>query len=202
MVLELGCLPWTGPEQRACGTKYAGEYPAASISAVGDYLHAGLIDVFDLSSGLQDPSVYQHWGTTLDQAQTQAWQHAQSLGWADLTDLHARKALAAPGGYQGSAAQAAADVHTYVGLPLAEGARAVDVWTWRQPYSGSVVSLLPNDMRTTPFWQALEAQRRAGADLFTNMTPSAMPADPKAFAHECDVIAQMFSAVLVAAGTG
>lgn len=205
VVPELGCLAWTAPagsDQQGCAADAVKTSPATSVAAVTGYLRAGLIDSFDLSTGLLDPSKYQQWGTSLDGAQTQAWSHVNDLGWPGLVHLQSRKALAAPGGYQGSAAQASADVRTYVTLPREGGAQGTDIWTWRQSYSGSIVSLLPDSMQPTPFWNDLVQQHRQGVVLTTNITPSQMPSAPAARARECDRFAEAFSAALVAAGTG
>ena len=202
VVPDLGCLPWRGGAGLACAQQARQRYPAADEAAVSSYLHAGLVDRLDLSTGLLDESTYAGWGITRDQAQQEAWQHVLAAGWERLTRLQARKALAAPGGYQGDARAASADVHTYVDLPLADGAHAVDVWTWRQPYDGSTVSLLGPGLRNNALWTELRSRHDTGAVLFTHMTPSAMPLAAGPFAHECAVAAQAFDAVFVAAGTG
>ena len=94
------------------------------------------------------------------------------------------------------------DVGVYVDTPVSAGASAVDIWTWRQPYDGAVVSLLPASLAPNPLWRALRQARVSGVSLFTHMTPSTLPADPAALARECDLAATVFSAVFVAAGTG
>jgi hypothetical protein len=38
--------------------------------------------------------------------------------------------------------------------------------------------------------------------LMTHMTPSMLPADSPGYEHECDLAAEVFTAVFVAAGTG
>lgn len=202
VVPDLGCLPWRGGAGMACARDARSHYPAADEAAVSSYLRAGLVDRLDLSTGLLDPETYAGWGISLDQAQQEAWQHVIAAGWGRLTRLQARKALADEGGYQGDEGSAAADVNTYIDLPLQHGARAVDVWTWRQPYDGATVSLLAPGLRSNPLWTDLRARHDAGAELFTHMTPSAMPTGAAPFAYECAVAAQAFDAVFVAAGTG
>jgi hypothetical protein len=93
-------------------------------------------------------------------------------------------------------------MRTYVTRPLQNGARAVELWTWRQGYADGIVSLLPTGLPVTTLWATLRRLRAAGATFFTSMTPSAMPQDRAARARECDVAAEVFSTVLVAAGTG
>lgn len=202
IVPELGCLPWKGTAQADCASSARSDYPAATEAAMTSYLRSGAIDRLDLSTGLLDQSTYDSWGTNRRQAQVEAWAHVARSDWPSLTTMQARKALAEAGGYSGSGAQAADDVATYVDVPVAAGARAVDIWTWRQTYDGQVVSLLDENLSSNPLWQALEAEHRRGVPLITHMTPSAMPTRPHAYAHECDRVADVFTAVFVAAGTG
>ena len=70
---------------------------------------------------------------------TAIWAEA-TRRWGDRVTLQARKALAHDGAYDKPAATAEADVHTFVRHPLANGAKAVDVWTWSQPYRGTTPS--------------------------------------------------------------
>ncbi|GAA1607174.1 MULTISPECIES: hypothetical protein [Kribbella] len=202
VVPELGCLPWRGGNQQGCAQRVRQKYPAASAAAVEGYLRAHLIDRLDLSTGLLSPSTYTNWGLTQQAAQTEIWSRVRAQGWEALTILQSRKALAAADGYQGAAAQAAADTATYITTPVSAGAQAVDIWTWRQHYQGKVFSLLAPDLGTNPLWTSLLAQRRIGVHLITHMTPSMMPTDSAAFDHECDLVAQAFTAIFVAAGTG
>ena len=202
VVPELGCMPWRGDAGRLCAAQARRAYPAASVSAMDRYLRSGLVDRLDLSTGLLSFSTYAGWGLTLEQAQRKIWAHVDARGWPSMTVLQARKALADAGGYQGTATEAAADVDTYVDAPVAAGARAVDIWTWRQPYDGQTVSLLDQALDPNPLWADLRAERQGGVRLFTHMTPSQMPTDPLHRAGECDAAASVFSAVFVAAGTG
>jgi hypothetical protein len=202
IVPELGCLPGRGPAQDACAADARTQHPAATATAMTGYLRSGDVDVLDLSTGLLEPSTYARWGLTPAQAQAAAWGRVRSLGWAGLTTLQARKALADAGGYQGSAQQARQDTATFVDAPTAAGAAAVDIWTWRQPYDGRTVSLLADGLLTNPLWDRLVAARARGVHLFTHMTPSAMPTHRAAFSRECDAAATVFDAVFVAAGTG
>ena len=202
VVPELGCLPWRGGNQEGCAQRVRLKYPAASAVAVEGYLRAHLIDRLDLSTGLLSPSTYASWGLDQHTAQTEIWSRVRAQGWESLTILQSRKALAAADGYQGSTAQAATDTATYINAPVAAGAQAVDIWTWRQRYQGKVFSLLAPDLGTNPLWTALVLDRRQGVRLITHMTPSMMPTDSAGFDHECDLAAQAFTAVFVAAGTG
>jgi hypothetical protein len=202
IVPELGCLPWRGADEQACAESARRDYPAATEEAMTSYLRTGAIDVLDLSTGLLDDSTYRGWGLTLAEAQQDAWAHVAGSDWPGLTTLQARKALAEPGGYQGNDAQAIADAGLYVDIPLAAGASAVDIWTWRQPYEGATVSLLPPDLAPNPLWRQLRERKAAGADLLTHMTPSEMPTNKAGFGRECDTAAEVFTGVFVAAGTG
>jgi hypothetical protein len=202
IVPELGCLPWRGVPEAACADAARTAYPAATAEATDRYLQAGLIDRLDLSTGLLDDATYAEWGTTHQEAQREAWRHAVARGWSAEVNLQARKALAEVGGYQGDWAHAADDVETFVSIPLAIGANAVDIWTWRQPYDGDTVSLLPADLASNPLWAALTRNAAAGEQFFTHMTPSAMATPRMGWPTECDRVAEVFSSVFVAAGTG
>jgi hypothetical protein len=202
VVLDLGCLPWRDATGRACAQQADARHPAASFTALDSYLRSGLVDRLDLSTGLLTPGAYAARGTTIDGAQREAWHHVLDAGWDRLTTLQSRKALAAPGGYQGDAQQADADLRLHVDLPVAGGAHAVDIWTWRQSYQGAVVGLLGPDLRSNALWVGLRQRRDRGVTLFTHMTPSMLPPSPDSLVRECAVAAQVFGAVFVAAGTG
>jgi hypothetical protein len=202
IVPELGCLPWRGTNQLGCAQRVRLKYPAATAAAVESYLRAGLIDRLDLSTGLLEDATYAKWGLTKHAAQSDAWKRVRDQGWPRLTTLQARKALAEPNGYQGSAKQAAADAATYIDVPVAAGAKAVDIWTWRQHYDGNMVSLLGSDLSPNPLWTTLVRLRKSGTQLATHMTPSMMATDDRGFARECDLAAAAFTAIFVAAGTG
>ncbi|TDU83931.1 hypothetical protein EV138_6395 [Kribbella voronezhensis] len=202
VVPELGCLPWRGTNQQGCAQRVRLKYPAATAAALEGYLRAGLIDRLDLSTGLLEEATYAKWGLTKREAQVDVWNRVKAQGWPQLTILQARKALAEPDGYQGDTGQANDDAVTYIDVPVAAGARAVDIWTWRQQYQGNVVSLLGPGLSGNPLWTELIRRRADGRQLITHMTPSQLPADSAAFGHECDLAAAAFSAVFVAAGTG
>lgn len=202
VVPELGCLPWRGGNQEGCAQRVRQKYPAASAAAVESYLRARLIDRLDLSTGLLDDSTYARWGLDRQTAQTDIWKRIRAQGWGSLTILQSRKALADADGYQGSADQAASDAATYVDIPVAAGAQAVDIWTWRQRYQGKMVSLLAPNLQANPLWTAMLQRHRQGVRLITHMTPSTLPTDSAGYNHECDLAAQAFTAVFVAAGTG
>ncbi len=202
VVPDLGCLPWRGGPAAGCAQAARAKYPAATIDAVERYLRSGLVDDLDLSTGLLTESYYGGFGLSTVQAQQEAWAHVVARHWPRYTTLRARKALAAAGGYQGSATDAAGDAGVYIDAPVAHGAAAVDIWTWRQAYDGQTVSLLDAGLHTNPLWQTMAARHLAGVALFTHMTPSQMPTAPRAYAHECDLAASVFTDVFVAAGTG
>ncbi|MFL5737427.1 MAG: hypothetical protein ACJ76P_08810, partial [Actinomycetota bacterium] len=79
------------------------------------------------------------------------------------------------------------------------GARAVDIWTWSQPYDGRIVHLMDPGLAPNPLWNGLVRLHRQGFDLFTHFTPSSVqrsvPADLRA-------ISRAFSDVFMAAGVG
>lgn len=202
VVPELGCLAWIADGSTSCADQGRTTSPAASEAAVSGYLRAGLIDRLNLSTSLLDESTYRSWGLSRQQAQTEAWAHVDDLGWAGLTILQARKALADVGGYQGSARTAVDDVRTYVDIPTGAGAGAVDIWTWRQQYDGNLVGLLAPDLRGNPLWTELRKRNHDGVDLLSHITPSLLPDDSAARAREVARVAEVFDGMLVAAGTG
>jgi hypothetical protein len=202
VVPELGCLAWTSTGSESCAREVDAKHPACTEAAVTHYLREGLVDRLDLSTSLLDEWTYQGWGLSQIQAQQAAWRHVNALGWDKLTVLQSRKALADAGGYQGSAIQADHDVQTFVDAPTAGGARAVDVWCWRQGYDGHTVSLLADDLAPNPLWQRLEARHRAGVRLITHITPSLLLPTKAQRSEEVARFASVFDEAFVAAGTG
>ena len=99
----------------------------------------------------------------------------------------------------GTAADAAADVRTFVDIPLAHGAKAVDIWAWSQPYKGGTYTITDPGLQPNPLVEALRTRRDRGAELWTHMTPSSLQTG-----LEADVKAAltMFGTVFVASGTG
>jgi hypothetical protein len=202
VVPDLGCLPWMAdslPDADDCADHERDSTPAAAMAAVDQYLSSGLVDVLDLSTGLREPEEYDEWGIDRDDAQRAAWSEAKRRGWAEQVRLQSRKALAHPGSYQEDEDTARADVETYVGVPIAEGAGAVDVWTWRQTYQSEVVRLLDPGLRGNHLWDALLESRADGAFMLTHYTPSSVEVSPRVDMRR---IAEVFRGVFVAAGTG
>jgi hypothetical protein len=202
VVPQLGCLP--GPQQAApaaagCAAAADAHYPELALSEIDSYLRMHAIDVLDLSTGLLADSTYASWGTTSDAAQTAAWQEMSRRGWPSLVQLQARKALAHPGSYRAAPAEAAADVRLFVDIPLAHGARAVDIWTWHQEYDGAMYQLMNPGMRPNALWDQLEKQRRAGHVLFTHMSPHSVESG---LDRDLAKIATVFTDVFLPAGTG
>ncbi|NUR17570.1 MAG: hypothetical protein HOQ13_14855, partial [Dermatophilaceae bacterium] len=209
IVPELGCLSWPGVPasvvgagslagRRACGSEAAARNPAAALSAVDRYVAKGGLDVVNLSAGLRSGAEYAAWGTTRDAAMAAAWDEA-SRRWGGTVRLQARKALAHPGVYRGTRESAEADVHTYVDVPLAHGARAVDIWTWSQPYHGGTFTLTDPGLAPNALSRALLDRRRRGVELWTHMTPSSLQVGLE---QDVAAAASIFSGVLVASGTG
>jgi hypothetical protein len=199
LVPELGCLPDHDPPLRwatICQARARGDYPALAMDNVDQYLRGGAVDVLDLSTGLQPDRTYDGWGVDRDEAQRTAWAEARHRGWDKLVKLQARKALAHPGDYSGTAEP---DLTTWVDVPRSGGAHAVDVWTWRQGYQGKEYRLLDPGMRPNALWTGLRARRSAGAVLFTHFSPSSVEVGLDA---DLAVLAQVFTDVFIAAGTG
>jgi hypothetical protein len=202
IVPQLGCLGWqrdTVPSvSTECAAREVSKNPATSLAAVDSYVAQGGLDVIDLSPGLRSSAEYAAWGTTRDEAMAAVWDEA-TRRWGGTVRLQARKALAHPGRYDGTAADAAADVHTFVDIPLAHGAKAVDIWAWSQPYKGGTYTITDPGLRPNPLVEALRARRARGAQLWTHMTPSSLQVG-----LEADVASMltMFGTVFVASGTG
>jgi hypothetical protein len=202
LVPEMGCLPeapmrplWA----TVCGAHIRGQFPQLTLAAVDGYLGLGVIGVLDLSTNLFGGNTYAGWGTDRDAAQRAAWREVQRRGWPKLTTVQARKALAHPGAYTGGARAAGADVRTWVDLPLAGGAAAVDIWAWRQAYRGQVNRLLDPGLRPNALWQELASRRRAGSHLFTHFSPNSVEVDMD---KDLALLATVFTGVFIAAGTG
>ena len=201
VVPQLGCLPGhqpAGSAAAACAARARAAYPQIALPEVDGYLRMRVIDVLDLSTGLLSDSTYTAWRTTADAAQTAAWQAVNRRGWASLARLQARKALAHPGSYDGTPAQAAADVHLFVDIPLAHGARAVDIWTWRQQYDGAVYRLMNPGLRPNALWKQL-VRRRPRDVLFTHMSPHSVESGLN---DDLATIAAAFTSIFLPAGTG
>jgi len=202
VVPQLGCLPGrqrAGSPAAACAAHAQAAYPQLALPAVDTYLRMRAISVLDLSTGLLPDSTYASWGTTADAAQIGAWQEVRRRGWPGLARLQSRKALAHPGAYDGTSAQAAADVHLFVDIPIAYGARAVDIWTWHQEYGGQMYSLMNPGMRPNALWDVLEQRRRAGDVLFTHMSPHSVETG---LDSDLAQIAAVFTDLFLPAGTG
>ena len=202
VVPQLGCLPGhqaAGSQAAACASREQAAYPQLALPEVDKYLRLHAIDVLDLSTYLLSDSTYKAWGTTADAAQTAAWQEVSKRGWPSLVRLQARKALAHPGRYPGSPAQAAADMRTYVGIPFANGARAVDIWTWNQHYEGQVYRLMNPGMEPNALWNQLEGLRQANDVLFTHFSPHSVQSGVQG---DLARIATVFTDVFLPAGTG
>jgi hypothetical protein len=202
MVPMLGCMPGHTPAIAAavsCADGQASQLPGLALAAVDRYLASGDIDVLDLSTGLRDEQTYRDWGVDIATAQRDAWHEAQRRGWGGLVRLQARKALAHPGPYAGTAADAETTADLYLDIPLATGASAVDVWTWRQAYEGDIVRLVDPGLAGNDLWSALAKRRANGARLFTHMSPHSLEID---LDSDLRMLSTVFSDVFLAAGTG
>jgi hypothetical protein len=199
---QLGCLPGhqpAGSVAAACAAQAQKAYPQLALPEIGSYLRLHAINVLDVSTGLLTSGQYASMGTTINAAQTAAWQEMKRLGWARLVTLQARKALAHPGKFPGTLGQAEADMHTYVDIPLSAGADAVDIWTWHQEYEGAMYRLLNPGLKPNTLWTALEQQHRAHDVLFTHMSPTSVEGGLQ---KDLAMIATVFSDVFLPGGTG
>ena len=201
VVPQLGCLDWASQQADRfnCANAAGNTSPAATIDAVDTYLAAKTFDVLDLSAGLLDQGTYRTWGTTEDAAMLAVWKEVIGRQWGVLVTLQARKALAHPGSYPGSTAQAEADLRTFVDIPLANGAQAVDIWAWRQQYQGAMYRLYDPGLQTNPLIAGLARRRAAGAHLFTHMSPSSVEVN---MTTDVSAATAIFDNIFVAAGAG
>lgn len=201
VVPELGCVAWAAsrPAQTRCAMDLERRYPAATLSAADGYLHSGDVDVVNLSAGLRDETTYASWGLTRDDAMTQVWREAVRRGWSREVELYSRKALAFAGRYRGGSAQAERDAHTYIDIPVQQGALGADIWTWGQPYQGQLVHLTDPGLEPNALTQALADRRLAGIFLMTHMTPSHLQEGPLA---DLASAREMFRGLILAAGAG
>jgi hypothetical protein len=202
VVPQLGCVPGRqaiGSPGAACASREQAAYPQLALPEVDRYLRMHAIDVLDLSTYLLPDDTYKAWGTTADAAQTAAWQEVGKRGWAGLVRLQARKALAHPGTYRGTSAESAADLQTYVDIPLAHDAHAVDIWTWNQHYEGQEYRLMNPGMQPNALWIQLERLRQSGTVLFTHFSPHSVISGVQS---DLAKIATVFTDVFLPAGTG
>lgn len=202
IVPELGCMPGQQPPLRwatICAARARGAYPQLALPAVDSYVASGDIDALDLSTSILPARTYAGWGTDEITAQRLAWQEVERRGWGRRVVLHARRALAHAGSYQATAAATDAELRTFLDVPLAAGARAISVWTWRQDYEGQVRRLLDPGLHPNALWLGLRERRAGGAVLFTHFTPSSVEVGLDA---DLAALASVFTDVFIAAGTG
>jgi hypothetical protein len=200
VVPELGCQSGHQPPPQSatiCSAQSRRQYPQLALDQVDGYLKSRSLDVVDLSTGLLPDTTYAGWGVDRDTVQRNAWQEVRLRGWGTFVRLQARKALAHPGTYTDTNAEAT--LTTFVDIPRASGAVAVDVWTWRQLYKGQVYRLMDPGMRRNALWDGLAKRRASGAALFTHLSPNSLEVSLEA---DLSVLATVFTDLFVAAGTG
>jgi hypothetical protein len=201
VVPELGCAPGESVAaslRAACVARVRDRWPGATLASVDAVVRSGDVDAVDVSTGLLDSTQYAQWGLTTEQAQRAAWAEIDRRGWSELVMLRARKAMAVPAPYP-TAAAAAAVLPTFVDAPVAGGARAVDIWTWRQHYDGTTVGLMSAGLRPNALWDGLLARRARGIDLLTHLSPSLLQ---RGLDADLAQVARVFSGVFLATGTG
>jgi hypothetical protein len=202
VVPDLGCAPnleAVAAQSARCRAANDARYPALTLRNIDKLLALRAVDVVDLSTGILDDDVYRSWGTDALQAQQAAWKEVARRHWSRDVTLNSRKALAHPGAYSGSDSTAATSASIFVDTPLHDGARAVDIWTWRQEYQGAVYRLADPGSRPNALWDALVQRHGAGALLFTHFSPSSVE---ESVGPDLDMISHAFGGVFVATGTG
>lgn len=201
VVPELGCLSWRpkpAATATACGERVRAKDPGATLGAVDALVRSGSVDTLLLSAGLSDPGYYASMGLSVDDAMTLCWTEA-ARRWGPYVTLVARKALAHPGAYDGSTADAEAAMTTYVDIPLAHGADGVDIWAWRQRFDGDVRRLWDPGLRPNALVTAMTTRHTKGANLWTQMSPTSMEVD---LGTDVSTALTTFDTILVASGTG
>jgi hypothetical protein len=202
VVPDLGCVPndaKVAAFSSRCTSDNDAKYPALTLANVDQLVGMRALDVVDLSTGILDDSAYRSWGTDSLHAQDAAWKEVARRHWARDVVINGRKALAHPDAYAGTQTTADTSVAVFVDTPLRHGARAVDVWTWRQPYQGSVFRIADPGLQSNALWSSLVTRRQRGDLLFTHFSPSSVETD---VTRDLDMISQAFGGVFVATGTG
>jgi hypothetical protein len=202
IVPALGCASGVNAassESQSCQDNARLAYPALTLAAMDRVAGSGYLDAIDLSTGLLDAGTYQSWGINALTAQQAAWREVIRRGWAKELTLNARKALAHPGPYPGSSTTAETDTQLFVGTPSALGAKAVDVWTWRQFYQGGIYRLMNPGLESNALWSELQTYHDRGAVLMTHFSPSSVESSVTV---DLATIALAFRVVFVAAGVG
>lgn len=200
---ELSCAPGVAQvatQARSCEAHEQAAHPGVTLTTIQQIVDSGYVDVIDLSTNMQDPSVYRSWGITRTDAQRAAFAEIHRRGWDRKVRIQTRKALAFPTPQIPDARTAAGLLSDFVDVPLSAGAHAVDVWSFNQFYDGRFVHLMVPGQSGDPLWAGLLTRHRRGDVLFTNYSPtfplgSSVDADMQA-------ISEAFTDVFVAAGTG
>lgn len=200
---QLGCAPrlaTTRAPSAACDLHERLAHPAVTLDTIDRIVDSGYVDVIDLSTNMQDPTVYASWGITRAQAERAAFAEAHRRGWDAKVRLQTRKALAFPTPQVPDAQTAASLVSDFVDVPMSMSIVAVDIWTFSQLYDGRLVHLMNPGLQTNPLWVQLELRRRAGDVLFTHYSPSSRYGP--SLDADLTAIATVFTDVFCAAGTG
>ena len=200
---QLSCVPDVSQfasQSAACDAHERAAHQGVTLDTIQESVDSGYVDVIELTTNMQDPAVYQSWGTTRAAAQQAAFAQVHRRGWDTKVCIQTRKALAFPTAQVPDARTAASLLPDFVDIPLAAGAKAVDIWTFSQFYDGRLVHLMDPGDASNVLWEALRARHRRGDVLFTHYSPTfrfgaSVDADMQA-------IAQAFTDVFVAAGTG
>jgi hypothetical protein len=200
LVPELGCAEGvlaSVVSSSLCGQQARARYPALSLSNVNRYVRSGDLDVIDLSTDLLPEATYESWGITQARAQRAAWREVALLRWPAYVNVRERHALAHPGVYTGSAADAQQDARIFALIPLSEGASGIDIWAWQQVEDGVVRRLMDPGLRSNALWSTLIGLHDRGIKLYTSFTPSSVD---RGIRQDMNRLAMTFTGVMVAAG--
>lgn len=200
---QLGCAPGlalTRVHTAECDFEERAAHPAVTLGTIDRIVDSGYVDVIDLTTNMQEPTVYASWGITRAQAQRAAFAEVHLRGWDAKVRLQTRKALAFPTQQIPDAQTAAALIPDFVDVPRSLNITAIDIWTFSQMYAGTMVHLMDPGLQTNVLWAQLQLRHREGEVMFTHYSPSfgygpSLDADMTA-------IATAFTDVFCAAGTG
>jgi hypothetical protein len=199
-VSDAGCLPGTASTwARDCAAEFRRRHPRCTLEAVDRYLRTGAVDVVSYAPEILSDGEYDGGTVDPERAMRAAWQEARRRGWDRLVTLNGRLGAAFPGTYPYGRRHADETLRNELDVPFLMGARAVDVWTWRQHYEGKVFHLTDPGLRPNHLWRGLLDRRARGARLFTHFDPTIVD---RGLDADLDVIKTVFSDIYVMPGLG
>jgi hypothetical protein len=201
---DLGCVPGSSSSwQKKCVESNGAADASMSLDTIGQIVDSGYIDELNVTTYMQDAAKYQKtFGVSLADAQRAAFAEIKNRHWDTKVVVNTRKAFSFPTDKIADANAAAALVGDFIDVPITAGAKAVDTWAFSQKYakspSGTVSQMSPGS-QSNALWEAFKAEKAKNVNLFTHYTPSTPMGTVQ---QDMDNIAQAFTGVFCAAGTG